>query len=393
MIPRWKLARELDRTAQQLKALAGLFWEPFVQRSYDRNRGSRLKITPGNRPLRDKVLVYLLYQPDRILDSTLETCRILEKQGYSTLIVSNAPLSAESLSRLTEVSWQVMERPNYGYDFGGYRDGILHLMDIGLQPQWLLVMNDSIWYPLGEADTLVPRLEASGLDVTGAIVHRSFRKTLLRRKAARVIESYLFLFNRKALKSAAFRDFWVKYRLSSNKYNAVHRGERRVAERMLAAGLTADGLFGRDEFLAALSTRDEMFLRRTLQYGSYTDDNLSNECDALLSEPAGSADWRLRALDHVARTSLKRNFHGAFVFASMELLDMPFIKKGTGTFLKRTYGTLYSRMRARYLAAVMAKDLPAPRPEILAEILMRDGNILASNTDAAAETSTVKGAI
>lgn len=394
MIPRWKIARELDRTTQQLKAVAGLVWEPFVQRRHDRNRGTRLKITPGSRPLRDRVLIYLIYQPDRILESTIETCRLLEEQGYSTLVVSNSGLKPESLARLKDVSWQVMERPNYGYDFGGYRDGILYLMDKNLRPEWLLVMNDSVWYPVGQADTLVRRLEGSGLDVSGTIVHRSFRKTLLRRRATRVIESYLFLFNRKALESAAFRNFWVKYRLSSNKYNAVHRGERQVAEQMLAAGLSADGLFGRDEFLDALSAREDVFLRRTLQYGAYTDDDLSEECDALLAEPVGSADWRRRVLDHVARTTLKRNFHGAFVFASMELLDMPFIKKGTGTFLKRSYGTLYTRMRARYVAAVAAKDLPAPRPEILAEIIARDGTKPGSDSDVVSgETSAMKGAI
>lgn len=339
MIPLWKVARELDRTAQQLKAVGGLVWEPFVQRAHDRNRAARLKITCGSRPLGDKVLVYLLYQPDGVLDSTIETCRLLEDQGYSTLIVSNAPLSRASLDRLAAVSWQIIERPNYGYDFGGYRDGILHLMDQCVRLEWLMVMNDSVWYPLGETETLVRRLETSGLDVSGTIVHRSFRKTLLRTRATRVIESYLFLFNRKALDSTAFRNFWVKYRISSNKYNAVHRGERQVAERMLAGGLTADGLFGREEFLTLIANQPDDFLRKTLTYAAYTDPELEEEGARILSELAPSHGWRERALAHVARVTQKRNFHGAFVFGSSQLLDIPLLKKGTGTFLKRTYGT------------------------------------------------------
>lgn len=372
MIPWWKIARELDRTAQQLKAIGGLFWEPFVQRSHDRNRATRLKITPGLRPLQDRVAIYLLYQPGRVLDSTIETCKLLEDQGYSALIVSNAPLTPDSLSRLAEVSWQVMERPNYGYDFGGYRDGILHLTELGIRPNWLLVMNDSVWYPLGETDTLIQRLEGSGLDVSGTIVHRSFRKTLLRRRATRVIESYLFLFNRKALESRAFRDFWVKYRLSSNKYNAVHRGERRVAEHMIAAGLAADGLFGREEFLNQIAEQPDDFLRKTIQYAAYTDEDLQAEGEALLGLPTTVPDWRQQALDHIARVTLKRNFHGAFVFGSARLLDIPLLKKGTGTFLKKTYGTLYTRMRSKYVGAVHAGDLPTPRASVLQEIIARD---------------------
>ena len=372
MIPGWKVKREFDRFWQQLRAGIGLIWEPFVQRRYDRMRESIITISDGARPAQEKVAVYLIFQPKEILKSTLQTCRMLDASGYAPFIVSNAPLPPDALAALGQVSWRIMQRPNYGYDFGGYRDGILHLRKSGITPDKLLVMNDSIWYPLGEVDTLLSRLEASGLDVAGTIVHRGFRKTLLRRRATRVIESYLFLFSAKAIQSRAFESFWGNYRMSSIKYNAVHRGERRVAETMLAAGLSADGLFGREEFMQAIATQNDGFLRDTLRYGAYTDDHLAEECAALLSEPTEAANWRSRALDHVARTTLKRNFHGAFVFASMQLLDMPYLKKGTGTFLKRSYGTLYTRMRAQYVAAVMANDLLAPRVDVLAEIIERD---------------------
>lgn len=360
VIPGWKIARELDRLLQQVKAGFGLIWEPLVQRRYDRNRAKLLTMTDGAHPLLAKVAVYLIYQPDGILPSTLQTCRMLTAAGYSPLIVSNAALTSEAVSALQQVSWRIMQRPNYGYDFGGYRDGILHLKENTIAPDKLLVMNDSIWYPVMDVDTLLPRLEASGLDVAGTIVHRKFKKTLIRTHASRVIESYLFLFNRKAVESVVFEKFWLNYRLSSNKYNAVHRGERRVAETMMAAGLTADGLFGREEFLAAVAAQENPFLQKSLQYAAYTDDNLEMEATALLCEPCDSDAWRTRALEHIAKTSLKRNFHGAFVFTSTQLLDMPFLKKGTGTFLKRTYGTLYTRMRRQYVAAVLAGDLAVP---------------------------------
>jgi hypothetical protein len=387
VIPGWKIARELDRAAQQLRAIVGLVWEPFVQHAYDRNRASRLKVTTGSRPLAEKVLIYLLYQPDAILNSTIETCSLLENQGYSILIVSNAPLSTLSLDRLAAVSWQIIERPNYGYDFGGYRDGILHLMDQNIKPKWLMVMNDSVWYPLGQSDTLVRRLETSGLDVSGTIVHRNFRKTLLRRRATRVIESYLFLFNSKALGSKAFRDFWVNYRVSSNKYNAVHRGERKVAQRMLAGGLTADGLFSRDEFLTLIANQPDDFLRKTLVYAAYTDAELEEEGALILAEHSTSDSWRDRALAHIKRVTEKRNFHGAFVFGSSQLLDIPLLKKGTGTFLKRSYGTLYTRMRKQFVAAVQAGELPMPREEVLAEINKRDNITLRPIAESGTKTA------
>lgn len=360
MIPRWKIARELDRTTQQLKAVAGLVWEPFVQRRHDRNRGTRLKITPGSRPLRDRVLIYLIYQPDRILESTIETCRLLEEQGYSTLVVSNSGLKPESLARLKDVSWQVMERPNYGYDFGGYRDGILYLMDKNLRPEWLLVMNDSVWYPVGQADTLVRRLEGSGLDVSGTIVHRSFRKTLLRRRATRVIESYLFLFNRKALESAAFRNFWVKYRLSSNKYNAVHRGERQVAEQMLAAGLSADGLFGRDEFITLIEKKDAAYLRLALLYSNSTTERFVQARDSLLAEFVSSDAWKVKAISHIRMVTAKHSFFASFPFVAAGEFGIPVVK--------RTSGAMQVMARRCLLSSIDRQDLPAFRGAVMSEM-------------------------
>ena len=108
---------------------------------------------------------------------------------------------------------------------------------------------------------------------------------------------------------------------------------------MLAGGLTADGLFGREEFLTLIANQPDDFLRKTLTYAAYTDPELEEEGARILSELAPSHGWRERALAHVARVTQKRNFHGAFVFGSSQLLDIPLLKKGTGTFLKRTYGT------------------------------------------------------
>lgn len=372
LIPRWKIARELDRLSQQLKSYLGLLWEPYVQFKYDRDRHNQLVVANGSRPLRSRVAVYLLYQPKGVLSSTIETCRILEGLGYATLIVSNAKIGSGDIERLREVAWRIIQRPNYGYDFGGYRDGILFLNESGIIPDSLIVMNDSIWFPLQTQDDLVSRMEVSGLDVCGTIVHHSFRKTFFRRRSTRVIESYFFMFSRTAVCSAAFKRFWKTYRLSSNKYNAVHRGERKVAEYMMAGGLTADGLFSRGGFLSKLAQCDDEFLRKTLKYAAYTDVAFERERDILLSDNTSGSSWRGNAMEHISRTTLKRNFHGSFVYATIQLMGLSLMKKSSGSFLKRSYGTLYGRMRENYLEAVASHDLPTPRPEVMAEISGRE---------------------
>lgn len=359
MIPGWKLRREADRLRQQAQSIAGLLWEPFVQRRYDRVRHNHLKITEATQPARKRIAVYLLYQPGDLLESTVDACRCLDQAGYSVLAVSNTELSPRSRDRLSASCWRLMERPNYGYDFGGYRDGILYIAEMGITPDWLLVLNDSVWFPLYDDSAPLTRFEASGLDLSGTIVHRSFGKSRWRQRK-RVIESYFFLFNKRALKSDVFRDFWRKYRLSSNKYNAVHRGERRVAQVMLDAGFSADGLFGRQEFLDLMAEADVQYIRKALMYSAYTNTGFAVTCDALIASFQPTEAWRAAALAHVQAVSNKHGFLGSFPFVSAGRLGVPV--------LKRSSGALQVLARRKIMAAISAGDLPPFRPALMKEL-------------------------
>jgi hypothetical protein len=372
VIPKWKLARELDRAGQQIKALAGLVWEPFAQRAYDRKRVQTLDVEAGAVPLGQKIALFLLYQPKGLLASTLLTCSHFAEKGYAPLVVSNTPLSREDRDRLNRLCWKSVVRPNYGYDFGGYRDGILSLADWGIAPDRLIILNDSVWFPIGPGETLIDRMEALDADLVGAVVHPAMRRRRLSTKRRAFLESYFYLVNRQALSHPGFARFWRKFRVSSNKYNAVYRGERGFSHAMDDAGLRVDGVLDPGKLVDALDAADDAILRKTLTYAAYTDDDFRAENDALISQ-ATSADWRKSALMHIRRVVERRSFHASFPYASILLLGTPYIKKGTGTFLKRTYGTLHSVMRRQYLAAVRAADLPSPFPEVLAEIEARDG--------------------
>ena len=372
VIPKWKVARELDRAGQQLRALAGLFWEPFAQRAHDRRRSEILEVEDGLVPAGQKIALYLLYQPNGLLPSTLLTCQHFVEKGYAPLVVSNTPLSRKDRDRLHALCWKSVVRPNYGYDFGGYRDGILLLKDWGISPDRLIILNDSVWFPIGPGETLIDRMEKLDADLVGAVVHPAMIRRRNSTKRRAFLESYFYLANRSVLTHPAFAQFWQKFRVSSNKYNAVYRGERGFSHAIENAGLRVDGVLDPGKLLSALEGADDLVLRKTLTYAAYTDEDFRAENAALLAQ-ATSADWRVSALDHIRNVVGRRSFHASFPYASILLLGTPYIKKGTGTFLKRTYGTLHSVMRRQYLTAVKATDLPSPFPEVLAEIAARDG--------------------
>ena len=69
----------------------------------------------------------------------------LRNAGISTLVVSNIPLRDPDRSQLVELTTVVIERPNVGYDFGGYRDGIFDFTENLQNLDRVCLLNDSVW--------------------------------------------------------------------------------------------------------------------------------------------------------------------------------------------------------------------------------------------------------
>ncbi len=375
MIPVWKLRREVGRLRQHFWALSGLVYEPILKLRHDRWRRALPQPEDGGVPLGPKVAVFLLYQPKGIAPSVLITLRHLAEKGYAPFVVSNAPLSSRDRETLRPLVWRMIERPNFGYDFGGYRDGILLLDQWGLRPERLLVLNDSIWLPLAPGSTLIDRMEMASGDVIGTILHPDKERRRVVKSVRRgFVESYLYAIDGQAMQTPAFKSYWLHYRVSSNKFNAVRLGERGFSKAMRKGGLRVVGLFSADTLVEALNQADDGTLSLTLKYGVYTEDDLAAEGAALRARAPDDA-WRRDVLSHVRRTATRRRFNASFPYPSLALLGMDFMKRSTGP-TGAGAQSLHVQMRMRYLDAVAARDLPPPYEEVLHEIMTsipRDG--------------------
>ena len=371
VIPLWKARREMHRLGEHIWALAGLFYEPVLKWRHDRWRDGLAEPLDFAVPLGRKVAVCLVFQPKGIAPSFLATLRYLGDAGYAALIISNAPLSPDNRATLAPLVWRIVERPNFGYDFGGYRDGILLLRQWGVAVDRMIVMNDSIWMPLRAGSTLIARLEAASGDVVGGFLHPDSQRRRGGTLRRGFVESYLYLINGRALQSPAFWKFWDRYRVSSNKLNAVYRGERGFSHAMRDAGLEVAGLFSPDKLRDALKGQDDAFLRQVLVYAAYTDADLLGESMALLHRP-GDPSWRAEALSHIDRTITRRRFNAAFPYPCDDLLGMDFIKKSAGPSGAGSV-SLHSQMRRQVLRAVGNADLAPLCPDVLAEMTALEG--------------------
>jgi hypothetical protein len=351
MTPVWKIRREFHRLGQQASALHEAIWEPIVQRRYDKMVRKGLPAFDGAIPLGPKMAIYLVYQPTTLPQSIVETCQHLVDNGYSPLVVANGGLPEASRIQLLPHVWKIVERPNLGYDFGGYRDGINQLHSWNVEPSKLLILNDSVWFPISDNCQLLQQMDAAEADVAGTVMRQKEKVGFL--------ESYLYLIDAQVLKNHAMQEFWKSFRMTANKFKVIRRGERGHSVALRDAGFNLQPMFSSEDFLARLRMQDHIFLEKTLRYGVAETAGLSRERDELLDARKDEA-WRAAVFDHVGRVLQNAQFYSAFPYAAVQLLNYPILKRS---------GDMVSILwRKAYLAAVAAGDLEAPTPTVFAEL-------------------------
>jgi hypothetical protein len=371
MIPKWKLKRELLRIWYKIVDLPGRLMSLPDRLAHkrrlevhDRDFDRIVQSQPGRIARQAKVVIFLVYQPKGVPPSVYLTLNYLIRNGYAPLIVMNSPILPQDAERLLASSWLLVTRPNFGYDFGGYRDGLRILSQHGPTPDRLLIMNDSVWFPMqgDPIPVLEARLDAGGLDAVGLNQDQKVRyhKDGTHHYELRHLESYFFLLSHACIQSSAFRSFWADYRMSSNKPYTIKHGEMGFSKHMMRHGAQFDGVLQRSRFVEAIERCSAGFLRTTLEYAAYADDDYRKERDDLLSKYEDGEAWRQEVLAHLRKNALRRPFNTSFCYAADQLFGTIYLKKNSQTY--------FHEMRQNYLRAVQDGKIVSPALEILAEI-------------------------
>lgn len=364
MVELWKVKREVLRILSQInnRFLPIFEWgvqifEWFAQKRYDANFSKLTQLINGQKPVTKKVAVFFIYQPLTLAKSVLVTCDFLLDQGYSILLVSSTPLSAPDLQAVQDVTWKVLLRPNYGYDFGGYRDGFRVLSELNVQANLVLIMNDSMWMPLSDNCQMIKKMEEENLCLTGPI----FESFVKLNKRTEYFQSYLTLVKSEVLQSSAFKNYWRNYRVSSRKKIVLVRGEEGFSLSMFKAGFGGGNPSTRAVLFGLLQNQSNSFLLKTLSYATYVRNDLLIEARNLIQHYSDTDEWRTVFLLHIKKVLASTQLMGALPYASIKLLGLSFLKKSS-------FPREHDGMRWQYLRAVKNGDLPAPHPVILAEI-------------------------
>lgn len=352
-----KIQRELHRLLFQLVDPITSLLDAVPQFLHDRQFYNIVKVTEGDRTLSNsKLAVYLLYQPGSLLSSTSFTVRHLVEKGYGVIAVSNAPLLDKDRKTLLSSVSLLIERPNYGYDFGGYRDALRVLRDRQASFSRLLLLNDSIWFPLQKSETLLAEMEQATVGLTGPMFERKSG-----RRHAGHFESYMLMIGPEALAAPAFAQFWSNYRVSSVRRKVLARGEKSFSRALLDKRVSTAILASRQRFTEAIAEQTGPFLQRAVLYAEHDTPEQQAIRRSLLELNCDDFDAQERFRAHIIEVARRGNIQEHFPFAAMSIFNLPFLKK--------RQSKISITMRRAYLRAISDGMLPCPDELILREIL------------------------
>lgn len=158
--------------------------------------------------------VFHLFVKHRLPASTRRALEALRALDVSLVIVSNGPIPAEDLPLLEGLAHTIIIRRNIGRDFGGYRAGVLHVLDT-CAPDRLLVINDSVFFAEKGLAAFFTAL-CSGGDYVGAAENHEFGYH---------VGSYALGFGPRVFRHPEFRAFWQNFKLSELRPKVIKTGE------------------------------------------------------------------------------------------------------------------------------------------------------------------------
>ena len=266
-LPLWKIKRELKRVLPKtLETLAEPFRHLTFLPLYDLRKKRLMQVADGTLPPGPEIGIYLIFPDKGVLPSHMTMIHAMVRQGISPVVVSNCPLSPEDRATLASTAFRVIERPNIGYDFGGYRDGILSIADLlpGLKRLW--VLNDSAWL-IDATGSWFATARGLDRDFAGSVSNFGIRKvdmqdhTRIRWAFNTANRRFHYVSNAwcigtRILSDPAFLKFWKRLQIRDSKQLTVRRGEVGFSQWVIRHGYTHGAtheIAGLDDALAHLS--------------------------------------------------------------------------------------------------------------------------------------------
>ena len=252
----WKIKREIWRIGRQFRNLPSNVFDAYLGRHYNDNiLSKKRRVLQGEQPASQRQAIYLMFPKQGFLPTHRCAIEYLIRKGLSVTIVSNLPLSADDEAAVLKLCHRYIERPNFGYDFGGYREAVLTIAPELPEIEQLVLMNDSAWFPLTDESDWLDDVATLNVDFAGSVCHfglpqpkaADFRDMTYEFKTNHHhfhYGSYALSVGPNILKCPEFLEFWRRLRLANNKDKTVRYGETGFTAWVIRNGFTHGDTLG-----------------------------------------------------------------------------------------------------------------------------------------------------
>lgn len=314
--------------------------QPFATTLSYRWFGRRkIRTTPGPKKLGSKVAIYLIYPKWAVQPSHLRSISYLAGKGFSVIVVSNLSLSRRDVDLLLPETASIIERPNIGYDFGGYQDAIRHIGRGRDALDQLILVNDSTWFPMVGSRDWIDSISQLGVDFAGAASNlglaplppeefRSFEWSYEPGRPQFHYCSYALSFGKNVLQNSAFWTFWDRFQITNDKIQTVRRGEVGLSQFLIGRGHIHGTTLAMDDLGRYVETMsDERLLELVRALIIPQEPELSAARAAFLANSPKYAGWRGEAARFILNAIARTGISYALPELTIRELGFPFLKK------------------------------------------------------------------
>jgi len=185
--------------------------------------------------MRDLCLFAHFDKNDIVDDYVLHYLRHIRQLGFSTILISSAQLTVSGIARAKIDCQDVIVRENAGLDFASWSAGFAKYRHEFTGR--LLLVNDSVYGPIGDLANAFDRLGRTPADFYGMV------ESL---EATPHLQSWFLLFEPWVVKTKEFAAILDQPFNKMTKTQIIRNGELALSQRLVAAGFRYEALFRND---------------------------------------------------------------------------------------------------------------------------------------------------
>lgn len=192
------------------------------------SRARRPGAPSGPRPAVTRLCIFAHYDPrGRVAPYIRHHVAALAGLADTLLFVSNSPVDAEAARALAPHCAEIVQRPNAGYDFAAWREGLSRVPYTHYDE--VLLVNSSLVGPLFDLAPVFREMAGRPADFWG--LYRSL-------EGGPHLQSFFLCFKRPVVTSAAFKAYWEALPDLDTKSEVIQRCEVRLLADFQAHGFT-----------------------------------------------------------------------------------------------------------------------------------------------------------